>query len=196
MQKLIKMKNKKGFTLIEMLIVILIIVILLAIAVPAVAGYRRDALRTQDEGAIETLRTAIEAATIRAKPIQNSGYSHVTGNLSYDQLIALSDTSSGSAHADEETREFYALLADYLGPNFQGGFKFDYRRVDSTGVSTNYLYWLTYWRSDPATDETIMFYHHHFANTYTEYREPEYLVDVIAKYPTLGGYYNFAQYRP
>ncbi len=152
------LKNKKGFTLIEMLIVILIIVILLAIAVPAVAGYRRDALRTQDEGAIESIRTAIEAAVIRATPEYSIYYGHRGTDLDYDALVSLSTT-----HADPDTREFYGLLADYLGPNFQGNFSFHY--MLNYGAH-DHIYWVSYWRSDAlATDyDSIMLYHRTLGN--------------------------------
>ncbi len=162
MQKLMELKNKKGFTLIEMLIVILIIVILLAIAVPAVAAYRRDALRTQDEGAIETIRTAIEAAVIRATPEHVTYYGHQGQNLDYDKLVELSDENSGIASADEETREFYGLLADYLGPNFQGNFSFHYM-LDYG--DHDHIYWVSYWRNDGATsDDSVMLYHYSYLN--------------------------------
>ncbi len=158
MQKLMEMKNKKGFTLIEMLIVILIIVILLAIAVPAVAGYRRDALRTQDEGAIESIRTAIEAAVIRATPEYSTYYGHRGTDLDYADLVSLSTT-----HADGETREFYGLLADYLGPNFQGNFSFHYML---TYGEHDHIYWVSYWRSDALgqDDDSIMLYHNTLNN--------------------------------
>ncbi len=163
--KLKKLKNKKGFTLIEMLIVILIIVILLAIAVPAVAAYRRDALRTQDEGAVETIRTAIQAAVIRTTPDDNgssyfhlfNGY-HVGVNLDYDRLVSISNNTS----LDQETRDFYGLLAGYLGPNFQGNFTFCY---DVDNPSGDRIDWVSYWRSDSATaNDSVMFYHEYFQN--------------------------------
>ncbi len=165
MQKLIEMKNKKGFTLIEMLIVILIIVILLAIAVPAVAAYRRDALRTQDEGAIETIRTAIEAAVIRTTPEINHNYQniafHVGSNLDYDALVALSTT-----HADAETQEFYGLLAEYLGPNFQGNFNISYQIANNGGSTSVYgtsarVNYVSYWRNDSLANDydSVMLYH-------------------------------------
>ncbi len=187
MQKLIALKNKKGFTLIEMLIVILIIVILLAIAVPAVAAYRRDALRTQDEGAIETIRTAIEAAVIRTTPVYTNTYQsvdfHTSGILDYDALLNLAAT-----HTDSETREFYGLLADYLGPNFQGNFKFRYQLANNGGSTSVYgtsarLNYVSYWRSDSlATDyDSVMLYH----NTLSTWSPSS------TAAPGTGGYYSY-----
>ncbi len=151
MQKLIEMKNKKGFTLIEMLIVILIIVILLAIAVPAVAAYRRDALRTQDEGAVETILTSLEAALIREDLHINTttaGWeSHRSPHLDYDTLVNYTDATN------PETEDFYHLLAEYLGPNFQGNFYF--RWVEAR----NEISYIFYWRTDSATaQDSVMIY--------------------------------------
>ncbi len=162
MQKLIEMKNKKGFTLIEMLIVILIIVILLAIAVPAVAAYRRDALRTQDEGAVETILTALEAALIRETPVSDGGHNgpnqfHESAYLDYAAL-ATPDTT-----LPQETQDFYKLVGEYLGPNFQGNFKFIYNTdhyPDEFTISRNGIAMIAYWRSDSATSEdSVMMYY-------------------------------------
>ncbi len=187
MQKLMEMKNKKGFTLIEMLIVILIIVILLAIAVPAVAAYRRDALRTQDEGAIETIRTAIEASMVRSRPLDTSSGGmdeHVSSTISpvldYETLVTISENTA----IDYDTRMFYGELAERLGPNFQGNFKFHYHFASPYvgGSYSPYVYWISYWRSDSATDDdSVMLYHHHFLNTNTALREPAYLSEALDK---------------
>ncbi len=203
MQKLKELKNKKGFTLIEMLIVILIVVILIAIAVPAVAGYRRDAQRTQDEGAIETIRTAIESALVRERPGTVSGGvdRYTSGNLDYDEIVAISEDTSGTYNAN--TKEFYGLLADYLGPNFQGNFKFSYTFGSTYSTGTGmHLYWLSYWPSDSLTsDESVMLYHYHFLNSNTALREPAYLSEAVERLleeNPAGGYTsaNLETYRP
>ena len=49
-----KLKNKKGFTLMEMLIVVAIIVILLAIAIPAFNGSLRKARLAADEANVRS----------------------------------------------------------------------------------------------------------------------------------------------
>ncbi len=161
---MIQLKNKKGFTLIEMLIVILIIVILLAIAVPAVMAYRADALRTQDEGAVETIRTAIEAAIIRHTPYDTDTGSidaHTSGNLDYETIIALSN----DATLDKDTQDFYADLGERLGPNFQGNSKFSYEFAAYGGTYGPFLDWVSYWRNDTATDDSsVMLYHYSYLN--------------------------------
>ena len=53
-----KKRNKKGFTLIEMVIVIAILGILIAIAVPRLAGFRDSAQVAADEATAETIEKA------------------------------------------------------------------------------------------------------------------------------------------
>jgi type IV pilus assembly protein PilA len=54
-----KMQDDKGFTLIELMVVVLIIAILIAIAIPTFLGLRR---RAQDRAAQSDLRNALTAA--------------------------------------------------------------------------------------------------------------------------------------
>lgn len=62
MNKLRALKNKKGFTLIELIIVIVIIAILAAIAIPAMSGFKKDAERGAAEANARTGYTAVSAA--------------------------------------------------------------------------------------------------------------------------------------
>ncbi|MBN2374612.1 prepilin-type N-terminal cleavage/methylation domain-containing protein [bacterium] len=54
-------RQEKGFTLIEILIVIVVIGILAGIAIPSVRGMRDQAKMTQVDGDFRTLKTAIES---------------------------------------------------------------------------------------------------------------------------------------
>lgn len=53
-----KLKNQKGFSLIELLVVVVIIAILAAIAVPIYMSYVRKARATEAQSAIAALRSA------------------------------------------------------------------------------------------------------------------------------------------
>jgi type IV pilus assembly protein PilE len=51
-------RNQKGFTLMELMVVIVIVAILAAVAVPLYINYVRDASRTEAKGAIGAILTA------------------------------------------------------------------------------------------------------------------------------------------
>lgn len=78
MNKMRKMKNKKGFTLMEMLIVVAIIAILIAIAIPTFAS------------SLNKARVAVDEANIR------SGYAEVMTKV----LLGDFDAETGSGSAD------------------------------------------------------------------------------------------------
>jgi len=58
------LNNKKGFTLVEILIVIAVIAILIGIAIPRFSGMREHAIITQAQAETRTLKTAIEGARV------------------------------------------------------------------------------------------------------------------------------------
>ena len=53
-----KLRNQKGFTLMELMVVIVIVAILAAVAVPLYINYVKDAQRTEAKGAIGAISTA------------------------------------------------------------------------------------------------------------------------------------------
>lgn len=66
-------RNQKGFTLMELMVVIVIVAILAAVAVPLYINYVKDARRTEAKAAIGALATAMEEFYLK-----NDKY---TGNL-------------------------------------------------------------------------------------------------------------------
>ncbi len=156
MNKLIQLKNKKGFTLIEMLVVILIIVILIAIAIPAVAGYRADANETADKGAAETIFNALEAAATKYPPSEsaNRGTATVFGIAqASDQVFSNATITIGDD--TQMTGPYLVAVQEFLGTNVQGTFKFN------VTLSTGSVNWVTYVRDgvDQTKSANTMLYH-------------------------------------
>ncbi len=157
MQKLIQLKNKKGFTLIEMLIVILIIVILLAIAIPSVVAYREKSQETADLGAAKTVYTALEAALVDfgelpgldAPPhVADSWYQTVTGtNIIYYHNIG-NGTRVISSGVTPNGYKYAGIVNAQLGSEFYGCYKFGY---DTT---TSSIAWVSYHHDDNTINTT------------------------------------------
>ncbi len=153
MQKLLKLKNKKGFTLIEMLVVILIIVILITIAVPAVAGYRRDAQETADSGAAKTVFTALEAAATKISPGTMTGAVTTTANNSTSKTYLDIDVLEADAANATNPDEYAEAVLAFLGANFKGEFRFGFNN------STGSINWVAFRREGATGTDSTMLYH-------------------------------------
>lgn len=60
LQRLVNRRNKKGFTLIEMIVVIAIIAILIALLVPSIIGFIRDSRETAGNAAAKNIFVAAQ----------------------------------------------------------------------------------------------------------------------------------------
>ncbi len=154
MQNLIQLKNKKGFTLIEMLVVILIIVILIAIAIPAVAGYRADATETADKGAAETIFNALEAASTKHIPSEPANIAGAPIGTSAANNAVYSNATITIGNTTQMTGPFLEAVQGFLGTNVQGTFKFNIT------LSTGSVNWISYVREGATiNDANTMLYH-------------------------------------
>ena len=100
MNKMRKMKNKKGFTLMEMLIVVAIIAILVAIAIPTFASSLNKARVATDEANIRAGYASVMADVLTNEG-ENSGETGQTPKkytLNTDGSVTTGDTTGGTAY--------------------------------------------------------------------------------------------------
>ena len=96
MNKMRKMKNKKGFTLMEMLIVVAIIAILVAIAIPTFASSLNKARVATDEANIRAGYASVMAEVLTNES-ENSGEAGQTAK-EYTLNVDGSVTTDGTAY--------------------------------------------------------------------------------------------------
>jgi type IV pilus assembly protein PilA len=104
-----RMTDDRGFTLIELMVVVLIIAILIAIAIPTFLGLRR---RAQDRAAQSDLRNALTAA--KAQYADDEHY----GNTGPTALAAIEPSLVFTTAASATTNDFAVSVA--VGPNNDG----------------------------------------------------------------------------
>ncbi len=118
-------KSSKGFSLIELLIVVAIILIIAAIAIPNLLRSRIAANQASAVGSLRTLNTA----EITYSSTYNSGFS---STLSY--------LEPGSTGATNPTSTAAGLVDSVLGSGSKSGYSFTYTAAtpDSSGRIDNY----------------------------------------------------------
>ncbi len=117
--------KKKGFTLIELIIVIAILAILAAILVPSMIQYQREA---QQAVSSANARTAYSAAAAAAAFSQTKGYSVGT--------ITLTDVPTLFASNPNPPTSFQTYVVSMLGGGFTGNV-----RITVTGNAVTQAEW-------------------------------------------------------
>lgn len=108
------MKNRKGFTLIELMIVVAIIGILAAIAIPQFSSYRTRAFNSAAISDLKNLATAQEAYYVdnatyagdAAGLVLLAGYGQVTSD-GVEVLLLTGDGTAWTATAEHDNGDLY-----------------------------------------------------------------------------------------
>ena len=109
LKKLLKRRNKKGFTLIELIVVLVIMAILAAAAIPAMMGYVNNAKKASYLANCRAVYLAAQSAVTEAKAADQTGYTFTkttlgdaktleTGKTVSDKIVALVPEAGAKAN--------------------------------------------------------------------------------------------------
>ena len=87
--------NKKGFTIIELVIVIAVIAILAAVLIPTFAGIIRQANLSADQQAVRQMNVALAAGSVEGKPAGSEDVIEILAEAGYNSRTALIPVTSG-----------------------------------------------------------------------------------------------------
>ena len=147
-----KTKMRRGFTLIEIMIVIAVIAILVGIALPHFRGMQEEGWTVKAAGELRTLATAVESYYIhnsRAYPdqgetVQTDWQSNLPGNgptiiasTLYDPFIA-GDTEYSYATSDSSDSQYYVIFS--VGPDGTAGITGIDPNGDTEGTTGDDIY--------------------------------------------------------
>ncbi len=139
------MKTKKGFTLIELMIVIAIIAIIAAIAIPNLIQARKNANESSAVGSLKTIGSA--------QTLYREGDKDTNGILDYGNLQQLAGVATGG------------LIDPALGSGVKSGYNFRAEPSNSTDNAL-FLWWGTANPTVPTTTGDRYFWTNHTGVVY------------------------------
>lgn len=107
-----KLKNKKGFTLVELIVVIAIIAILTAVLIPVIGNYTADANKAADEQTKKEIETSVG---IELSEMGTKGIKFTAGTVPTITITIVKDTSVTCALSTGTLSDTSYTLAANLG---------------------------------------------------------------------------------
>lgn len=116
-----RLNESKGFTLVELIVVIAIMVILIALLVPNVIGYISSAQSTANLSAAKSIYNAANTAVVNARALTPGGIpdgDDLTATLNNESLVTVPEGTSATIFYDESTGEVtgVAVCSDATAP--------------------------------------------------------------------------------
>ena len=120
------LKGKKGFTLLEVLIVVAIIIIISGIAVPRFLGVSNEGKKARAGGDLKVLQTAAESYALNKNTVPPSGADlegaspQIVNNFAaFEDPFSPLSPKAKYTYVKDSTNKFYVFYS--VGPNGAGG---------------------------------------------------------------------------
>ncbi len=123
-------KNNKGFTLVELIVVLVILAILAAILVPTLLGYIERARAEKDFSTAQTVRVAAQAVIDQA---YGDGHATEAGNVAHTDITAITAMNGTMANTTKDYGATVFTLAGVNSTTDVTAFSFDYTGGIITG---------------------------------------------------------------
>lgn len=137
MNKMRKMKNKKGFTLMEMLIVVAIIAILIAIAIPTFASSLNKARIATDEANIRSGYASVMVRVLDPDNALAAANTTVTYTLNKDGSVSTADeTKDNHTCQGNQTQTGTSIGGVAMTTGWKKGDTISYKYDNATGKVT------------------------------------------------------------